>query len=97
MRARRNRSDSQPPPFIPAHGLVLVPITNCAGLCGVYEQASNINRSLSALGNVINALVDVSGGRQRHVHYRDSKLTFLLKVRCGTCAQMHSPVNGLCD
>ena len=45
------------------------------------KEASNINRSLSALGNVINALVGVEQGKQRHVHYRDSKLTFLLKVR----------------
>ncbi len=47
------------------------------------KEASNINRSLSALGNVINALVVVEQGKQRHVHYRDSKLTFLLKVREG--------------
>ena len=43
-------------------------------------QASNINKSLSALGNVIMALADLSDGRARHVHFRDSKLTFLLKV-----------------
>jgi kinesin family protein 15 len=44
------------------------------------KEAGNINRSLSTLGNVIRALVDVAKGRERHVHYRDSKLTFLLKV-----------------
>ena len=44
------------------------------------KEAANINRSLSNLGNVINALVDVERGHNRHVHYRDSKLTFLLRV-----------------
>lgn len=45
------------------------------------KEAGNINKSLSCLGNVIRALVDVANGHSRHVHYRDSKLTFLLKVR----------------
>ena len=27
------------------------------------------------------ALVDIAHGKSRHVHYRDSKLTFLLRVR----------------
>lgn len=44
------------------------------------KEAGNINKSLLALGNVINALVDVSKGKPRHVQYRDSKLTFLLRV-----------------
>lgn len=26
------------------------------------------------------ALVDIANGKSRHVHYRDSKLTFLLRV-----------------
>lgn len=42
-----------------------------------------INKSLSALGNVINSLVDVSEGRTRHVPYRDSKLTFILRDSLG--------------
>lgn len=42
-----------------------------------------INKSLSALGNVINSLVDLSEGKSRHVHYRDSKLTFLLRDSLG--------------
>lgn len=42
-----------------------------------------INKSLSALGNVINSLVDISEGKTRHVHYRDSKLTFLLRDSLG--------------
>ncbi len=44
------------------------------------KEAGSINKSLSVLGNVIRALVDVANGASRHVHYRDSKLTFLLKV-----------------
>ena len=36
-----------------------------------------INKSLSALGNVIKAL---TSGRSQHVPYRDSKLTRLLQV-----------------
>lgn len=47
------------------------------------KEAGNINKSLLALGNVINALVDISNGRSRHVRYRDSKLTFLLKDSLG--------------
>ena len=45
------------------------------------KEAGSINKSLSALGNVIMALVDIANGKSRHVHYRDSKLTFLLRVR----------------
>lgn len=47
------------------------------------KEAGNINRSLSCLGQVITALVDVSNGKQRHVCYRDSKLTFLLRDSLG--------------
>ncbi|KAJ8874948.1 hypothetical protein PR048_022838 [Dryococelus australis] len=43
------------------------------------REAARINLSLSALGNVISALVE---GRQ-HVPYRDSKLTHLLKDSLG--------------
>ena len=43
------------------------------------KEASSINKSLSALGNVIMSLVEVMNGRSRHVAYRDSKLTFLLR------------------
>jgi kinesin family protein 15 len=43
------------------------------------KEASSINKSLSTLGKVINTLVDGHG----HVHYRDSKLTFLLKDSLG--------------
>ncbi|XP_077459760.1 kinesin-like protein KIF17 isoform X2 [Stigmatopora argus] len=44
------------------------------------REASKINLSLSALGNVISALAD---GRSRHVPYRDSKLTRLLRDSLG--------------
>ncbi len=47
------------------------------------KEAGNINKSLLALSNVINALVEISHGRPRHVHYRDSKLTFLLRDSLG--------------
>lgn len=47
------------------------------------KEAGMINKSLSALGNVINSLVEVLEGKSRHVPYRDSKLTFLLKDSLG--------------
>lgn len=51
------------------------------------KEASNINKSLSALGHVIMSLVDVQQGKQRHVPYRDSKLTFLLQDALGGTAK----------
>ena len=47
------------------------------------KEAGMINKSLTALGIVINSLVDISEGKTRHVHYRDSKLTFLLRDSLG--------------
>ncbi|CAK4972899.1 unnamed protein product [Aphanomyces euteiches] len=47
------------------------------------KEAGNINKSLSALGNVILALAESATGKSRHVHYRDSKLTYLLKDSLG--------------
>ena len=67
---------SLPPSLPPSLSLLLPPsllLTNS-------QEAGSINKSLSALGNVIMALVDITHGKSRHVHYRDSKLTFLLRV-----------------
>lgn len=47
------------------------------------KEAGMINKSLSALGNVINSLVDISDGKTRHIPYRDSKLTFILRDSLG--------------
>ncbi|CAG9462123.1 unnamed protein product [Pedinophyceae sp. YPF-701] len=44
------------------------------------KEATKINLSLSALGNVISALVD---GKSTHVPYRDSKLTRMLQDSLG--------------
>ncbi|KAI0928539.1 hypothetical protein AcV7_008994 [Taiwanofungus camphoratus] len=44
------------------------------------EEAKKINKSLSALGMVINALTD---GKAKHVPYRDSKLTRILQESLG--------------
>ena len=44
------------------------------------KEAGNINKSLSILGNVINALIDP---KSKFVPFRDSKLTYLLKDSLG--------------
>ena len=44
------------------------------------QEAKDINKSLSALGNVINALTD---GKGAHIPYRDSKLTRILQESLG--------------
>uniref|UniRef100_A0A7E4V304 Kinesin-like protein n=1 Tax=Panagrellus redivivus TaxID=6233 RepID=A0A7E4V304_PANRE len=55
------------------------------------KEGAAINRSLLALGNVINALS--TGSKGRYVNYRDSKLTRLLKDSLGgnskTCMIAH--------
>ncbi|KAE8725956.1 Kinesin-like protein KIN12A [Hibiscus syriacus] len=53
------------------------------------KEAGNINRSLSQLGNLINILAEVSQtGKNRHIPYRDSKLTFLLQESLGGNAKL---------
>ncbi|XP_034625753.1 kinesin-like protein KIF18A isoform X2 [Trachemys scripta elegans] len=46
-----------------------------------FREGTNINRSLLALGNVINALADPKS--KKHIPYRNSKLTRLLKDSLG--------------
>jgi len=46
------------------------------------EEAKMINKSLSALGNVINALTE-SKGKNTFIPYRDSKLTRILQESLG--------------
>uniref|UniRef100_A0A8B9K3U9 Kinesin-like protein n=1 Tax=Astyanax mexicanus TaxID=7994 RepID=A0A8B9K3U9_ASTMX len=57
------------------------------------KEASSINRSLMCLGQVIMALMDVSNGRSRHICYRDSKLTFLLRDSLGGNAKTYIIAN----
>ncbi|XP_052580533.1 kinesin-like protein KIF18A [Peromyscus californicus insignis] len=47
-----------------------------------FVEGTNINKSLLALGNVINALADTKR-RNQHIPYRNSKLTRLLKDSLG--------------
>ncbi|CAM9493640.1 unnamed protein product [Bubo scandiacus] len=55
-------------------------VTNAKG--ARFREGTNINRSLLALGNVINALADPKSKKQ-HIPYRNSKLTRLLKDSLG--------------
>ncbi|XP_078689569.1 kinesin-like protein KIF15 [Branchiostoma floridae x Branchiostoma belcheri] len=57
------------------------------------KEAGSINKSLSALGNVIMALVDIAHGKTRHVPYRDSKLSFLLRDSLGGNAKTYIIAN----
>eukprot|EP01034_Spumella_vulgaris_P021448 gene21448-27481_t len=49
----------------------------------VLKEGANINKSLSALGNVINALVEASKGKGTFIPYRNSKLTRVLQESLG--------------
>lgn len=54
--------------------------TNKSGVTGQgMKEAQNINKSLSALGDVISSLISKSG----HIPYRNSKLTMMLKDSLG--------------
>ena len=63
--------------FVDLAGSEKVAKTNVKGK--QLDEAKNINRSLSALGLVINALVEKSA----HIPYRDSKLTRMLQESLG--------------
>ncbi|MED6164180.1 hypothetical protein PIB30_087175 [Stylosanthes scabra] len=49
-------------------------------MCIIYMQLISSNSSCS---HVIMILVDVANGKQRHIPYRDSRLTFLLQDSLG--------------
>lgn len=49
----------------------------------VQREGSNINKSLLALGNCINALANPKKGAKSHIPYRNSKLTLLLRDSLG--------------
>ncbi|CAB87801.1 kinesin heavy chain-like protein [Arabidopsis thaliana] len=54
----------------------------------VLEEAKTINKSLSALGNVINALTSGPSSKGNHIPYRDSKLTRILQDALGGNSRM---------
>ena len=47
------------------------------------KEACMINKSLSTLGNVINALAEANEGKGKYIPFRDSKLTYFLKDSLG--------------
>ncbi|OWF48812.1 Kinesin-like protein KIF15 [Mizuhopecten yessoensis] len=47
------------------------------------KEAGSINKSLSVLGKCIMSLVDIAHDKVRHIPYRESKLTFLLRDSLG--------------
>ncbi|XP_052625282.1 kinesin-like protein KIN-1 [Lactuca sativa] len=53
----------------------------------VLEEAKTINKSLSALGNVISALTSSQHAKSLHIPFRDSKLTRLLQDALGGSSQ----------
>ncbi|MCP9259625.1 Kinesin-like protein [Dirofilaria immitis] len=60
--------------------MLLLQVSKTGAEGTVLEEAKNINKSLSALGNVIAALAE---GTKGHVPYRDSKLTRILQESLG--------------
>ena len=57
------------------------------------KEAGSINKSLMNLGSVINAIiVNNNEGKKNYIHFRDSKLTFLLKDSLGGNAKVNKPL-----
>ena len=76
------------PPSIPSRaGSERIAKTGASG--ATLKEAQAINKSLSALGNVVCALRarqdggGSGGGGKAHIPYRDSKLTYLLQDSLG--------------
>jgi kinesin family protein 1/kinesin family protein 3/17 len=65
------------------------------------KEGANINKSLSALGNVINALVESSGSSKKvFIPYRNSKLTRVLQESLGgnsLCTMLATLSPALCN
>lgn len=61
---------------MPAHAR---PYTQSETTGQAQKESASINKSLSALGTVVAALA----GGEKHVPYRDSKLTYLLQDSLG--------------
>lgn len=57
------------------------------------KEGCSINKALLNLGTVINSLSEMSEGKPKHVNYRDSKLTFLLKDSLGGNSKTHLIAN----
>ena len=53
------------------------------------DEAKYINKSLSALGNVISSLRHARNTKSQHIPYRDSKLTHILKDSLGGNSLTH--------
>ncbi|XP_057502776.1 kinesin-like protein KIN-1 isoform X1 [Actinidia eriantha] len=86
--------------FVDLAGSEKIEKTGAEGL--VLEEAKTINKSLSALGNVINALTCGTPSKANHIPYRDSKLTRILQDALGgnsrtalLCCCSPSPSNAL--
>ncbi|KAG4913950.1 hypothetical protein JHK84_054401 [Glycine max] len=58
----------------------------------VLEEAKTINKSLSALGNVINSITCGLQGKASHIPYRDSKLTRILQDELEEMLELHYSV-----
>ena len=57
------------------------------------REGCSINKSLHVLSAVIGSLAETSEGKVRHINYRDSKLTFLLKDSLGGNSKTHLIAN----